>query len=313
MNLGSALHRMIEAYLLGESPEDVLTAWADEVSPDWKNFATATIEDEENDIAFSLDGLIGAQIADVVQRATALLPGIIQELAGKWMVCFDRDGLPMIEYPISYRLDDGVHFHGVVDAVLLEKATGLTWVVDFKTKEYIQTEPEDDFETQTQLYGFVLRQMGVPIVGSIIYQISTKVPKIPKTNKDGSMSKTDIHTTWEIYERTLLENGLDPQNYQGMREKLSRKKFFQQVRTYRSPETLAKAWSEFIEGVNFMLEAQEIFATRQFRGEGTAPRNMNNFSCPRCQYKLFCTAEYIGGDASHLLGHMFEKGEGHGS
>lgn len=310
MGLGTALHQIVEAHLLNEDPDAALMAWANETSSDWLDYYGLTIEDEEADLSYSIQDLLGAQVANIVDTARALMPSILEELGEKWTVCFDKEGNPLVEYPVVAGIEEGMAFFGYVDAVLLEKATGLIWVVDFKTKSYIENDPEDDFETQTQLYAHALqRDVGVKINGSIIYQISTKVPKTPKQNKNGSMSRTDLHTTWDIYSGELVKFGLNPDDYQDMKYKLANKRFFHQIRTYRSWETLERAWAEFIEGVSFMLDSAKLFAQRVHRGVGSAPRSMNNFSCPRCTHRVFCVTEYETGDASHLIGHLYKQGD----
>lgn len=314
LELGTLMHAGVAAILLNQEPETGVFELADRTSPQWRDYLDNP-DMEENAVAnpnsFTIGQIAALQTYQLVIKALPLLERFQAKLLQEGWGVVVHQGMPMVEFPINRHLDGDLWFHGVVDAVLKEKDTGMVWVVDFKFREQIQTDTSDDYETQTALYAQSLREMGIKVDGSLIYQVCTRLPAEPTMNqptktKPLAMSRADIFTDWDTYRAALIREGIEPAEYEDMRLKLVGKKFYHQSRTYRSVLSLDRAWAEFVENVSYMLDSLPLFEQRHHRN-GHAPRRISSFSCPRCPMQAFCMQEYNGQDASTLIGTQYQK------
>ena len=85
--------------------------------------------------------------------------------------------------------------------------------------------------------------VGLDEIDGVYWQVKKAAPRLPSRNKDGKMSRRAMVTTWEVYKGALLEAGLDPADYEDMRDKLSDKEsvnYWQmKMNYYYSPHIMA--------------------------------------------------------------------------
>lgn len=203
-------------------------------------------------------------------------------LTGRWET-ITIGGKPLIEMDLRF---DG--FTCRPDWVAKDKDTGRTWLIDFKIRETIQPIEFEEWNMQAACYQHVLSRFGVHVTGSCAFQIRAMVPKTPsvnKTTKKGvrSMSRSVIATDWPTYKAALIREGMDPDEYIGMREKLND---FERLSFAR--RTPVEALNTF-HMVGSILDAQK-------KGKLPVYRSITPLNCNRCEYNDFCMERLRGYD-----------------
>ena len=293
MDLGSAIHAGLSAHFLGGSYVDGITQWADNVLPSWRKAVGDIPELEDEPGVVDVFSEAAGQIADSVLTAQRICHRTILRIGEQYHPLVDEQG-PLVEREWRYPTKHGV-FRGKTDLVVREKSTGMVFLMDFKTKEKLMSPPGYDYDVQMALYQQVLRLNNIDTVGSIIYQIRSELPKEPSLNKDGTMSRsTSLVTDWETYEWTLRKHGLRVSDYLDMKEKLADRKFFEEIRTYRSDETLEAIWDNFWKTVR-----------RIKTGRPMITRNISGLVCPRCPINDLCMAELYG-QSTDIIMQLYE-------
>lgn len=201
------------------------------------------------------------------------------------------DEMPLIEYNLEQTLaSSGIRFEkfeGRLDWVARDKETGHAWLMDFKTRKQMQPIEADETNLQFAIYQHLLGLRGIKLNGTATYQIRAAVPKDPKVNKNGSISRAACATNWETYERAVLSAGLDPYDYIEMKDKFSD---FQRLDfTYRTEKEVESLW----EGV--MSTVADLS-----RDSLPVYRSMNTFNCRGCAYKEHCMESLRGGDVEFI-------------
>lgn len=222
----------------------------------------------------------------------------------RWETVETPDGHPLIEYTLTTDPESvGLHprfkeVGGTIDWVAREVETGSLWLWDFKTGKDISDEDHFLAQLQAGFYLYLLNVIfGMVIVGTINYQIRAAVPKQPKMNKTKKkgqtkpgMSTADCLTTWEVYKQALLDQGLNPADYQDMRGKLQAKVWQRADRYYRTPKEVRNVWHGTV-----VPETNNMVKT-----EGVYPRALNPFRCGFCKLREYCMAQLRGHDAAFL-------------
>lgn len=186
-------------------------------------------------------------------------------------------------------------FHATVDWAAEDLENGGEWLIDYKFRKSFTPDDAEEINLQMGAYQYVLlEKYGIETTGSIMLQGKSSVPNKPKLNKDGSMSRQAISTTWEVYEAALVEAGLDPDDYIDMQIKLGDNQFFRKSVAYRSPDEITYWWNNVI-----------VPAGRDLRRNKDKPKNMyrspHYMNCIGCWARQFCLAEVHGDDTEFLL------------
>lgn len=288
MNLGSLVHVGLAEVLRGEmlkTAKDAIHAWANENSSSF-SMVDGSIE------ALTLDAF------DIVVRTVKSLA-----LGREWRTVSFK-GEPCVEREFSVDLDQGDKFGIRVDWVALHVPTGTVWVVDHKTRTSMQPTPDMDWSLQLAIYQYVLSQNELQTTGSIVHQIRSVVPAVPKQNLNGTMSRADILTDWSTYKNALVRAGLDPAQYTDMEQKLEGKVFFSMARTFRSPRLLQDLWNETI--LTSISEIRDAY--QRYENGQPAPRNMSTVNCQLCSCAPMCHTALVRGDTQVLIDQgMFER------
>jgi hypothetical protein len=213
----------------------------------------------------------------------------------------ELDGVPMIEYPVEVELEGGDSYIGYIDWVARHKPSGQVWLWDFKFRKSFQDDWVEEIDLQKPIYMKKVIDLGLEPIGTICGQIKSTAPKKPALTKKGTLSKAKITTTWEVYRNTVIEYGLDPSDYDDMREKLIDTKFLKLSRAFRTPEELQRTWDTvFIRSVN-QIKTQSLLPE-------PPPRSIGYMNCNFCQFREICIEDLKGRDTEDLK-NQFQRRE----
>lgn len=198
---------------------------------------------------------------------------------------------PMVEYHFIVPCPGSKGMHGYIDAVLQEVDTGHIWAVDWKFRSQMSSDAEEPFNLQNAVYNYALHKMGVRVTGSLTWQHLNQPPAIPSMNKNGTMSRAKIRTTWEDYKSHLEAARLDPEEYrEEMQDKLADIVWDRQTKEYRNDLTLQQTWQQIIVPV-----VRQIASKRKKITYAMFPWN-----CKICHYNPICLAEMRGYDVDFI-------------
>ena len=186
----------------------------------------------------------------------------------------------------------GLMVHGFIDAVLIDREEGGLWCFDYKFRSQLSPDDDEQFNLQNAVYLRACREMGLNVAGTCTWQHLNSPSTRPARTK-GGMSRARVRCTWEVYERELLDAGLDPADYADVAEKLSSVEWTRATREVRS--------EEFVENVLrscMYPAARNIEAYRQMGM--WASRSLDPWNCKRCQFQSLCQAELRGYDADEV-------------
>lgn len=185
---------------------------------------------------------------------------------------------------------DGVHI--TPDWIVYDEETNGVMLADYKVRGQFTTEEDAETDVQAPFYIEVLRRLGLEVSGDMHIQILSSPPAQPKTNKDGSMSRAQVRTTWPLYEKALRKAGLDPADYRDdMEPKLSGVKFVYLLRSLRTIDETFALWNEVVIPTAEAMSKRKKWKTRNF----------GFMNCKGCWAKAFCLAELRGEDTDFLL------------
>ncbi|MDA3833526.1 MAG: PD-(D/E)XK nuclease family protein [Spirochaetales bacterium] len=188
-----------------------------------------------------------------------------------------------------------VRLMGYID-MIVEDTDNKLWIMEHKFPKAFKDPEWTDMDGQIGAYQYAVRRSGFPVVGTIYNQSVQKFPKIPKLNNNGAMSRANIYTTWETYKDELVAQGLDPAEYEGMKDKLNNKDFFRRHQIYRG-ETEIERFADDMNGKIFDMahSCKHIYRTD------------NSMICnAMCSFKNLCSEELRGGDVEWIIDHDFE-------
>lgn len=209
---------------------------------------------------------------------------------------------PMIEYNFEYKMSDGNLFIGYMDVVLIDLHTNEYILADFKTTDGLspeETAERDEFlKKQLGVYQWILRDAGLPISTTMIYQVLQKAPREPKlVNADPKGKRKrlemrkDMATDYSTYYAAIMKHGFDPADYADMLDSVSQNKFFQRIYVRRNDRVLnllMKEVSETIQYIQF-LESKQLWPG-QF-----------NWKCNRCPFNMLCQHIQRGGELEDMI------------
>jgi hypothetical protein len=193
------------------------------------------------------------------------------------------DGIPMVEFQVEH--DNCMAY---VDWVAKDKETDSLWIIDHKVKSSISKVEHRVFDLQAIMYAYMLEQkLGIKVAGCQVNQIKSMPPKEPSRNKDGAMSRTKIATDWATYKKALLSANLNPADYTDMQEKLADAVFFQETRTYFSPEYVQTVWNEVVQPTYMAMDKMRDGLTKPLL-------NLGMRTCPSCSVNVYCQNALMG-------------------
>jgi len=207
-----------------------------------------------------------------------------------------------IEKTITMELIPGrIMFKGRIDGIAKDPH-GRKWLLEHKTFTKM---PSEDFRftsMQTAMYSYVLENSENILVDGILFDyIKMKAPTIPQLLKAGGLSKRDIDTDYYTYHKTVLDNKLNPRDYEDILSTLKEKKSTFYIRSKTpTPEIVKKNIIE-----DFIVTCIEI----EKLGELSKTKSLGKFTCNMCEYALICRAELSGLDVDFIKRNSYKPVE----
>jgi hypothetical protein len=200
-----------------------------------------------------------------------------------------------IEFMVECNWPDGGIYRGKVD-MLIEDEYGL-WIVDHKNHKKL---PSGSFrlkDSQSALYVWAARKMGIPVAGFIWNYLKTAPPSIPKLIKDESRFYSKLgDTTYVAYCRELKKLGIAPNDPRAAstvaRLKTERHQegavqtspFFQRHRFERDDSVLKQLAGE-------AYRTHKRIHTYPFKDRATVERVPDRSCDFMCNYQRLCETE----------------------
>lgn len=182
--------------------------------------------------------------------------------------------------------------HGFIDAILLDKTTGFLWCTDYKFRKSLSPDEEEANNVQNAVYTYACNKMGIPITGTMTWQHINTPAATPSVNKNGTISRAKIKTTWDRYSQFCREHGNNPEDYrEEMEPKLADNEFFRATYEYRNPQFVDSIWEEVIVPTAYAVKSARTKKNR---------RSLYPWNCKMCQYHSLCQAEMRGYDAEAI-------------
>lgn len=208
------------------------------------------------------------------------------------------NGEPLCEQQLRCKIPGWDYFHGTSDWVAREVDTGAVWLIDHKFRKQFLPPWSEELNLQMVAYTHLLLKHGIKPVGSRQFQIRSRLPSVPKLNKDGSVSRVRIATTWEAYKDAVVKAGRNPADYAEMEGKLDFQFFdLDSTRTYRTEEEVERTWKTTI-----------VAAARDIARKGRAIyRTASHMSCGMCRFKELCVEDMKGGDTAFIRSVRFKN------
>lgn len=229
---------------------------------------------------------------ELIFQAKSIVPRVIRELNldnAPWETVLDHDGEPIIEYELYSTLPNGVKVLSYVDWLIRDLSTGKYIVVDFKTTSRKKANYDMDIQVSA-IYNMALQQNGIISEHgeAMIVEIDAKELKRPNLNKDGTMSKAQIHTTWDIYKEDLIANDLNPDDYLDMRRKLMNVKFTSIHHIMRTAYEANAIWQ------NRSIYTDRLLHDLQTADPSKFIANLGGMHCAMCEYRDACNEDVAG-------------------
>lgn len=295
--MGSAIHHAIAARIKGENVAKAIAEFNEaklkDIEPKF-DLIPSLVDDWE-----VIKGAIEKDVPWIVDAWTNWVK------LDEWETVVHPTYGPLVERKMVtvFELWNGEEFEfiWIADWVAKNKATELTWLIDWKSTMQFKDDRAHEFALQKMVYQHLLSLIDVTVSGSRVAQIKPTQPAIPELNKNGSMSRKAISTTWDRYKQALEAEGLDPADYVDMQEKLkSPDDWFSWCSAYRSDAECRNAWEEvIIPTVNRMANIPTKFAS--------PIRNLGSLTCQNmCSVKLICMETLRGRPLEGLLDFGFE-------
>lgn len=204
------------------------------------------------------------------------------------------DGKPIEESLLVYT--------GKIDTIALD-SEGRTWLMDHKT---FSSMPDENFRFTNQqilLYAWAMEKMGLPKPDGVIWDyIRTKVPSKPDLLKNGTMTKKQLDTTYKVYYDALVENDLDPDDYQDYLDNLKGREgnFYRRIYLPINEAMIEPVVEDLIE------TAKEIAVLHDI----TKARNLDRH-CTFCSFRMVCQSDLQGLDTDFILNQYYAKSTYH--
>lgn len=197
---------------------------------------------------------------------------------------------------------------GTVDAVLYDLQTKEYVVFDWKSRKAMPQTRLIDLDGQLKLYAAIINHRAAgsgikqQIAHTVQYNMLTAVPKpVTLTEKKREVSKSVGSTTWEVWSESLRGMGLDPADYEELREKMHAASWF--TNPVSTPVTPISSRAILLNVLQWG-EAIRIGMTT-----GSFPALPSMTGCQYCDFKSYCAAHDNGGDIDFVLQNDYMPGD----
>lgn len=266
---GAIIHRLIEAQLRGVYLEEY-----EKLKTEWLQLWPEEREHYGND-----------------------LPDTCAALVQGWVKYWNKypHKTVAVELPFENLDIDGFVVTGRIDWIF-EDSRGL-WVAEHKSVAEIPSESHRFWDLQTALYVEVAQRLGYSVTGVCWDYLRTKVPSVPKVNKNGSLSRIKIDTDEATWLSAINAQGLNPADYADEIANARLNKWYER-RFMPTLETVRQALLQDARYAYLDMRSDERLIYRNLRRE-----------CDWCSFKTVCKADLLNQDGEYVRQHEFEKKE----
>lgn len=200
--------------------------------------------------------------------------------------------VPAIELHFKLPLAGTRGMHGFIDLIVCDKTNNQIWLVDYKFRSSLSDNNDEQFNLQNTVYLKAARMLGIHCTGSMTYQYLNTPPSIPSVNKNGTVSRAKIKTTWAQYAAFCEAVGQDPNDYaEEMIPKLAEIEWFRATKEIRSDEMVDMVWNSVVRPT-----ASEIV-----RKSKKCVPSMHPMNCRMCSFADVCQGELRGYDVQYII------------
>lgn len=213
--------------------------------------------------------------------------------------------MPALELHFMVPCAGSKGLHGYIDAILKDKETGCTWSTDYKFRKSLSPDDEEATNIQNAVYTYACRKMGIEITGTMTWQHCNTPAAEPSLNKNGTVSRAKIKTTWAKYAAFCEGVGVNPEEYrEEMQEKLADIEWYRATYEYRNEIFTKNVWNEVVVPAAYEIKSAYGKATK-----GKNKPRVYPWNCKMCQYQSLCQAELRGYDVDAIKLRDYTKRE----
>lgn len=218
------------------------------------------------------------------------------------------------EVPFEIELPGGHTYIGYIDWIY-EDDRGV-WVADHKTVKNLPKDTDLYMDLQTFMYfeacrtdpNLVKLLQGKQLMGVVFNHIRTKAPREPQVLKSGAISKAACDTDVATYFETVRKNGLDPNDYADMVDKLKGNVFFKRTKIPVNEKTLSIIKSEIVQTLEDVDYLMRIYDDCGEEVKDVFYRTPLKQRCDwDCEFRDICYAELAGMDTTNIIASNYEK------
>jgi hypothetical protein len=218
------------------------------------------------------------------------------------------------EVPFEIKLPGGHTYTGYIDWIY-EDDRGV-WVADHKTVKNLPKDTDLYMDLQTFMYFEACRTdtnlinllQGKQLMGVVFNHIRTKAPREPQVLKSGTISKAACDTDVATYFETVRKNGLDPNDYADMVDKLKGNVFFKRTKIPVNEKTLSIIKSEIVQTLEDVDYLMRIYDDCGEEIKDVFYRTPLKQRCDwDCEFRDICYAELAGMDTTNIIASNYEK------
>lgn len=292
MQLGTQVHLGFEKYFKGATLEQ----------------AKAEVEKSSYEILQKIRAQIAADPMSVPVDDVSTFLKEYEDIVENAPKIFERSALAMpvsdwepvlVEHTLEQEIVPGIMLTGTPDLVARYKPDGQLYLLDWKTRANFQDIGAERYNLQFLIYTWMLQKLGHDVKGTYIYEILSDVPKSPKTNKDGTLSKSKCRTTSEMLEAAIADSNSIPEDYAELRAYVKALEWQRLTYDHRDVETIERIMQEVVVPAAQAMSAPHI-----------PLRVANRFSCSGCDYASLCWGELEGSDVAYLKAENFTHADG---
>ena len=219
---------------------------------------------------------------------------------------FSEYEIVAVEHPIGHTIlgtSPSIAIRGIIDLILRDKEGGLH-LVDHKTKARFDSYSGLlRIDTQLLTYAFLWYvSTGTSVIDVTHNEILRKYPQSPPVLKSGKLStsaQTLANTTKEVYYDAIIDNELDPEEYQDALDYLEK---FPGEWTRQITVPIANSLNYFSEN---MAKSLTMIARALSDRDSFDYASPSLYHCRTCPYQEVCITQFMGGDYKTILTGLF--------
>lgn len=278
LQFGRLIHEMLEAYANNLDPFSVL----DNLSPEQLNMFRAEFD----------------QYGDIITDARLIMQDYFEHWEEDSLIYVPR-GKKYAEHDFEVDVGYNIIVKGKIDAI--GRANSLRWLVEHKTFTRMPNEDHRWRNVQSAVYLRIMELMGWPAIDGVVWDyIRSKAPPRPEILKSGQMSLKKIETLPSAVWQTIMDNGLDPNNYQEFLRltEENRPSYFTRIFTPLNRNVVDVVFNDFLHTAIEMSELHDQAASRTIGQH-----------CDFCDYEPICRAIFMDLDVEHVIKKEYTKDE----